>query len=326
MKNKSIFIFFSLFTIIVSLSGCKEERFQRSEGMVWNTVYHITYKGAPLFEDSVLNVMSQVSESLNVFDSTSLVSQLNLYEKIKADQNLITVYSASKKINSISNRKFDPTLSPLITAWGFGLGHKPTADTLAIDSILRFVGIEKTRLEGDTIYKDDIRTRFNFSAIAKGYGCDAIGEMFKRNGINDFMVEIGGEVSLSGKSPSGRLWKIAIDAPKEDMDPGTESALVIELTDAGIATSGNYRNFRDENGKKLAHTISVETGRPYLSEILSATVVAKDCMTADGLATACMASTVEEARRILEECEAEGLLIFNDSVWMTPGFKKFIVE
>ena len=323
------FLSLSLISLLVvsAVFGCsKSNRYVKCEGMIWNTVWHITYKGPESLKDSILPVFNEIGHSLSVFEKNSLVSLLNDSLEIIADDNLIKVYDESKRINKLSGGLFDPTVSPLVDAWGFGIGHTPSADTLAVDSILTFIGIDKTRKVGNKIVKDDIRTRFNFSAIAKGYGCDAVAQMLRRNGVCDYMVEIGGEIALSGISPAGTLWHIAVDSPVEGSVPGEESALVLALSDVGIATSGNYRNFRGEGAAKTAHTISPLSGRPYVSSILSATVVAGDCMLADGLATACMAGEVSQALDLLKEADAEGLLITSDSVFMSPGFSKYIVN
>lgn len=318
--------FFLLALIFLSLSSCQKSGYVKMEGMVWNTVYHITYNGPESLKDSVLTVLQEVSNSLNVFNDNSLVSKLNKSDSIKADSHLLAVFESSKKINSLSHGNFDPTLSPLITAWGFGKGHQPTLDTLKIDSILQFVGLDKTFSQNGFIYKLDPRIQFNFSAIAKGYGADAIADMFKRNKVYDYMVEIGGEIALNGLSPSGDDWKIAIDAPLEENLDQSQVALIISLTDCGMATSGNYRNFRNEGGVKTAHTISPQTGRPFFSKILSATVIASSCMEADALATACMASEPAQAKKMLEEANVNALLIFADSLWMSPGFKALVIS
>lgn len=319
-------LFIPLFLIFLS-GGCSSRNdYVKVEGMIWNTLYHITYKGDKNLSDSILPTLGEVEKSLSIFNKASLVSLLNDTDRLEVDGHFIKVYDASQKINRLSNGNFDPTVSPLIDAWGFGRNHTPSLDTLAIDSILNFVGINKTRRESSLVIKEDRRTRFNFSAIAKGYGCDALGDMFKRNGVIDFMIEIGGELTLSGKSPSGADWKIAVDAPVEDIEPGKEAALVLSLSNVGIATSGNYRNYRSEGGQTLGHTISPLTGRPKISEILSATVIASNCMEADAIATACMAGTYSETVKLLEDCKVEGLLIFADSLWMTPGFRKYILQ
>ena len=324
---KSI-IFHSFLGILLFLfSNCsKEESYVKTEGIIWNTSFHITYKGPKSLQDSILPVLNEVSRSLSVFDKNSLITALNNSNQIEMDKHLAVVYDMSRKIHTASHGKFDPTVSPLVDAWGFGRGHKASSDTLRIDSLLDFVGIDKTRIEGDFLIKEDPRIQFNFSAIAKGYGCDAVGEMFIRNGVKDFMVEIGGELALSGESPAGKEWFVAIDAPIENLNPGDETVMIIGVTDAGIATSGNYRNYRMEGDKKVAHTISPQTGRPYIGEILSVTVIAPSCMEADAIATACMAGSVEEAQSLLKECDTHGLLILADSVLMTYGFQRYLIN
>ncbi len=296
--------------------------------MVWNTTYHITYNGNPELRDSILMVLNRVGKSLNVFDTTSIVSRVNLNYSTIVDSSFKRVYNVSKRINSASEGMFDPTLSPLITAWGFGPGNKLTADTIAIDSILNYVGIGKTRLEGDKIIKDDPRIQFNFSAVAKGYGCDEVAAMFTRNGVTDYLVEIGGEIAVCGKNPGGGLWSVSIDRPiQTDSTVNHDACGVIHLTNAGIATSGNYRNFKKEGGKTLGHTISPLTGRPIATDVISATVIAPTAMEADATATACMASGSQKSKTLLQRLRFEGMLILSDStIWMTPGFKKMTIE
>lgn len=326
MKKLNIILLVGILGVVLNVGCSRDGGYVKCEGMVWNTMYHITYKGPASLQDSILPVLNEVSQSLSVFDKNSLVSRLNSEDSVVADRNMIIVYDASRRINELSDGRFDPTVSPLIDAWGFGVGHSPTADTLAVDSVMKFIGLVKTHREGEVIYKEDRRTQFNFSAIAKGYGCDAVGEMFRRNGVDNYMVEIGGELALSGKSPSGSKWNIAVDAPVEGNAPGEETALVLSLTDVGVATSGNYRNYREENGMKTSHTISPKTGRPVVSEILSATVIAPSCMEADAIATACMAGTLEEAEALLKATHTEGLLILADTIRTTPAFQKYIAK
>ena len=184
-KNIPCRLFIILIALLTVVTSCNNNKYERLEGMIWNTTYHITYKGSESLKDSILPVLNEISGSLSIFDKTSLVSLLNESDSVKADENLIKIYDKSKEINRLSEGRFDPTVSPLVTAWGFGIGHEATSDTIAIDSILNFVGISKTYRKGNIIYKEDPRTQFNFSAIAKGYGCDAIGEMFLRNGVTD---------------------------------------------------------------------------------------------------------------------------------------------
>lgn len=308
-----------------SFSCRRAGSFSSAEGMVWNTTYHITFKGSPELSDSVLKVLDRVGASLNVFDSSSLVSRVNAADTTVVDSDFIRVYNSSLRINKASQGMFDPTLSPLITAWGFGKGHTLTADTAAVDSVLDFVGIRKTSLENGRIIKSDRRIQFNFSAIAKGYGCDMVAEMFRRNGVTDYLVEIGGEIAVGGDGPGGSGWRISIDRPVESDSVIHDSGAVVVISDCGIATSGNYRNFRKEGGKTLGHTISPVTGRPTTTDVISATVVAPTCMEADGAATACMAAGSEISRRMIEELGFDAMLVLADStVWTTPGFSALI--
>jgi len=309
-----------------SFSACHSDAYVREEGMIWNTTYHITFKGNPELRDSVMKILNEVGKSLNVFDSTSLVSRVNTVDSTRVDSRFIKVYNVSKLMNNASGGMFDPTLSPLITAWGFGPGHKLTADTLAIDSIMDFVGINKTRLVGDVLIKEDIRTQFNFSAVAKGYGCDEVAAMLKRNGVTDYLVEIGGEIVLSGRNPRGGKWSVSIDRPiQTDTTEIHDACKVVELTDAGVATSGNYRNFRKNGGETFGHTISSVTGRPVATDVISATVIAPTAMEADAAATACMASGSERSKIMLQRMRFEGMLILSDStIWMTQGFKNLV--
>lgn len=317
-------------TILASCSHNQNHRkgeYQSAAGMIWNTSYHITFDGPAVLADSVMIVLEEVGKSLNVFDSTSLVSRVNRADSLEIDEHFKRVYLMSRKIHEASEGMFDPSISPLIKAWGFGENHTVTADTAAIDSVLRFVGLGKTRLEGDRIIKDDRRTRFNFSAIAKGYGCDRIGEMLKRNGVDNYLVEIGGEIVSEGKAPGGRSWRISIDKPSESNFAAHASGAVMETSGEGVATSGNYRNFRKESGKSFGHTISPVTGRPVATDILSATVVAPTCMEADAAATACMAMGALKGSEMLRSLGYEGMFIKTDStIWTSEGFRRRLLN
>lgn len=295
--------------------------------MVWNTVYNITYRGPESLQDSVMPVLDSVSKSASAFDSLSLVSRINRGEELPLDDILKRLYLASVDINRHSGGKFDPTVGPLVTAWGFGKGHTPTADTLNIPTLLKYVGISKTRLgEGGRLIKDDPRIEFNFSAIAKGLGCDAVAEMLERNGVTDYLIEIGGEIRSSGHSPRGDRWRVQIDAPVASADSVIhESQCVVTLEDIGIATSGNYRNFHQENGRRFGHTINPLTGRPATTDVASATVAAPTTMEADGYATAIMAMGSRDARRMVDSLRLAAYVVTTDGkVWVSDSFNPLL--
>ncbi len=329
MKNLYlIFVFYLLLLFSCGKKGGQTSRdgqYIFDEGMVWNTQFHITYNGPESLKDSIRKVLDDVGHSLSVFDSTSLVSRANLQDTTKVNEDFIRVYEMSRKINRLSDGAFDPTLSPLITAWGFGPGHKATSDTARIDSLLQIVGIEKTELDGNKLIKKMRQIQFNFSAIAKGYGCDRIADMFKSNGVDNFLIEIGGEIVASGKSPREGNWNISIDRPVySNSDVIHDSQTVINFTDMGLATSGNYRNYHESPTERYGHTISPLTGRPVQTDVLSATVLASTAMEADGLATAFMAIGSAKAKEIALSREIPVLLICSDTVWASPIFTKII--
>lgn len=324
------FVFFCCLCCIVaaiSLSGCKNNNYVKAEGLIWNTSYHLTYKGDPILADSAVMVLNEIGKSLNVFDTTSLIAKINLRDSVVTDRHFKKVYTTSRKVNARSKGMFDPTISPLITAWGFGPGHAPTQDTLEIERILDYVGISKTHLSGDTLIKDNPKISFNFSAVAKGYACDEVAAMFRRNGVNNFLIEIGGEIAVGGVSPSFSQWKISIDRPSfSDSAVVHDACAIIKVTDAGIATSGNYRNFRREGGSIFGHTISPLTGRPVVSDVISATVIAPSAMEADAAATACMAAGSVTAMDMIKSLGYECYLVLSDSTeQMTEGIKRILV-
>lgn len=314
--------------VAVVLCGCSREgEYRTIEGMIWNTAYHITYCSDKELSDSVIAELQKVEESVSVFTPGSVVDRVNASEEMAVDSIFAEVYRSSLRISRESEGYFDPTLAPLIEAYGFAGKEGRIPDAAATDSIISFVGIEKSSLLDGVLRKSDPRLRFNFSAIAKGYGCDAVGAMLRRNGCNDYLVEIGGEIAASGENASGGAWRIQVDKPVFSADSVVHSAqLVIEITDCGVATSGNYRNYRDDgSGRRVGHTFDPHTGAPAVNDMLSATIVAPDCMDADAYATACMAMGFDKACAMVRRLRLKALLINSDGkVWMSEGFKQIV--
>lgn len=296
--------------MLIHISCTGKDGYRKCEGIVWNTTYHIAYRCNQDLSDSIMAVLDEVGKSLSAFDPASGISRINDNSDLTADRHIATIISESQRISRITGGAFDPTVAPLVKAWGFGQGHKATADTLRIDSILRFTGISKVRISEGRVIKEDPRTTFNFSAIAKGYGCDEIGRMLQRNRATDFLVEIGGEIRASGKSSSGSRWRISIDRPVfSSTEEIHDSQMIIATSDCGIATSGNYRNYSGEGNNRKVHTISPRTGMPVQTDILSATIVAKTAMEADALATACMVLGSRKALRLTDSLGIPAMFI-----------------
>lgn len=326
VKSPAFALLILLSSLAVLPTSCvRPGRYQTCEGGVWNTVYRITYLSDRDLRDTILSAMKSVEMSLSPFAEGSLISAVNRGDtSVRADNHLRRVFDASQEVNRLSGGAFDPTVAPLINLWGFGYRSEsgdPSAE--AVDSLLLSVGIAECSIDSEgRLERKSPATEFNFSAITKGYGCDMVGEALRRNGVENYLVEIGGEIASRGISPRGKKWRVSIDAPVEnDTAVVHERMAVIEIGDAGVATSGNYRNYRESADGKVWHTISPVTGRPALTDLLSATVVAPTCMMADALATSCMAMNAREALAMIASIpSAEALLVTADTTLTTPRF------
>ena len=236
--------------------------------------------------------------SLNPFNPNSIISKVNNNESVEVDDWFIEVFNRAKDVSDHSEGVFDITCAPLVNLWGFGFSKMDSITPHMIDSIKQFVGYQKIKLDGRKVIKEDPRILLNCSAIAKGYASDIIARLLEREGVENYMVEIGGEVTMKGVNQNGDCWRIGINKPEDD-STGIKNEVeeIVRLCKkGGVATSGNYRNFYVKDGKKYAHTIDPRTGYPSEQNILSATIVADDCITADAYATAFMAMGLEKAR------------------------------
>ncbi len=300
----------------VSFFSCRRSMpYTELSGCVWNTTYTIKYSGPVELSDSVTGIMHDIEMSLSPFNPQSLISEINRGETDSVNSDIVAVFNMSREINERSAKAFDPTLSPLINLWGFGF--QKISDTMRVtpgavaDALLK-VGIDSCRIVNGRLCKKHPDTTFNFSAITKGYGCDKIGEMLQRNNCENFMVEIGGELRLKGLNDRGKPWRVMIEYPNESRERDYQGLITIVLTDCGVATSGNYRNYRDTENGRVGHTIDPATGYPVETSTLSATVVAPTCAMADGLATACMAMPSELALQMIQElADVECMLVVN---------------
>lgn len=314
IRQSSFLIWITTVVTALWFSSCNfsSSDYHHCEGSVWTTTYHITYKSHKALDDSIFSIFAKVDSILSPFAPNSVISRINRNETSTADSLVRHIFRQSQKFNHISHGAFDPTVAPLVNLWGFGYTE---ADSIVlsskIDSVLNFVGIDRCQLHGDSIIKPVPETQFNFSAITKGYACDLIGQMLLRNGCTDYMVEIGGEIALSGHNRQNSPWHVMVEAPIEnDTAINRQSMEIIAVTDCGIATSGNYRNFRMSNLGRVWHTINARTGYPAVTTTLSATVIAHDAMSADALATACMVLPADSAIAMIEQIpNTEVLLI-----------------
>lgn len=294
----------------VAASCSDGAEYRKTSGAGWGTLYNITYRADRDLSDSVVAVMRRVELSVSPFEPTSTVSRINRGETSEVDPMFAAVFECSREVSRLSGGAFDPTVAPLVNIWGFGYRdgeEEPPAQSL-VEAELAKVGIDSCRLEGLRLYRRHPATEFDFSAVAKGFGVDCVAAMLRRNGSEDYMVEIGGEVAVAGRNPHGRPWRIAVEEPVAGERGGAVS--VVELTDCALATSGNYRNFREVTPDSvMGHTIDPRTGYPARSVVASATVKAPACMLADALATACMVLPAEQGLALADSLDGVSIML-----------------
>ena len=309
-KSRYIAIVVMLALAVLAMFCSRDrKRYYSHEGVVWTTDYHITYEASCDLGDSIQLILQNMDMSVSPYNKTSLISAINQGTMCRVDDYIMRMLIASRTIHRESDGSYDPTVMPLVNAWGFGYksGKMPTRAQL--DSILQFVGMDKVTLHGDTIVKADGRLMLDFSSIAKGLACDEIGRMLARNGAVNWLVEIGGEVAASGVNSRGKAWTVSVDLPGDETDAVShESAMALTLDSGAVATSGNYRKWRVENGNKLSHIIDPRTGESRTGTLLSVTVIARDCMTADAWATACMVMGDSTVKRMMQDRRDLGVM------------------
>ncbi|MDR1592411.1 MAG: FAD:protein FMN transferase [Prevotellaceae bacterium] len=288
----------------------------KEQGMVFGTVYHITWQPATgqALADSIRQLFADVDASLSMFNRESLLSRINRNEAVRTDCLFETVFLKAQEVAAATGGRFDITVAPLVNLWGFGFQHYETVSDSIIQRLLRTVGYRTVRLENHQLIKSHPETMLDMSAIAKGYACDAVAMLFERHQVANYLIEIGGEVVAKGVNAAGEVWHIGINRPVDDATSATNIIeRVVLLSSGGMATSGNYRNFYMRDGKKYAHTIDPLTGYPVQHSLLSATIIADNGMTADAYATACMALGLEKSLALCRQTDnIEGFFIYDD--------------
>lgn len=294
-------LFLILGTVYIAHERNQSNAFISEEGAIFGTIYHVTYQSKNSLKQDIEAELAKVDSSLSMFNPQSNISKLNTGKEKEADKMVQEMFSLSKKINNATYGAFDPTVAPLVNAWGFGFKHQQIPDEKQVDSLRQFVGFERLRMNNQGfIQKDDERMMLDFSAIAKGYATDRVAQVLRKNGVQNFMVEIGGEIVVSGTNAHGDPWRIGINKPDAvAVDPVQE---ILSVSNCAMATSGNYRNYYvTASGNRLAHTIDPRSGYPIQHNILSSTVFAPSCAVADAYATAFMVLGLDSAQMVLEK-------------------------
>lgn len=294
---------FLLFLIVgtIIIVGQNKPTFRTQQGKIFGTLYTVTYEHNADLQTEIVAAMQAVDNSLSPFNKQSIITAINNNDSTEVDSLFSEVFHTAKQIHAESHGAFDPTVAPLVNAWGFGFKKGADVSSATIDSLCQLVGFDRIVLDGKQVSKADERIQLDFSAIAKGFGSDCVARVLDSHGIKNYMVEIGGEVVVKGHNKNGNPWGIGITKPVDDsLSVSQELQTVLRLTDCAIATSGNYRNFYYKDGVKYAHTIDPRSGYPVQHSLLSATVIADNCMRADALATAFMVLGADSAMAYCE--------------------------
>lgn len=309
------------------LSGSK---YYTNEGQIFGTTYHITYAGTNDLDKEIRAELQRVDDALSMFNKQSVLSKFNRNEKYDvSNARFNDVVRLSLQLSRETDGAFDITVAPLVNEWGFGFKHRERINASKIDSLRAFVGYDKLFYEGNRLNKRDSRVTIDCGAVAKGYGVDCVARLLSSKGCTNYMVEIGGEVVVKGKNAKGKKWTIGINKPVDDSTKTVnEVQNILHVSDCGIATSGNYRNFYYVDGRKVSHTIDPKTGQPVQHSLLSATVLTPSCAKSDALATSFMVMGLDRAKAFLaKHKDVQAYFIFADgqgkyNVWMTEGMQK----
>ncbi len=314
----------------------------RWSGRTMGTFYNVSVYAPEMdnahhlqIHDGIDSVLQSINKQMNLWDPESEISRFNKMKSkdtLKISQDFARVHEISKEIWHQSEGAFDPTIGPLVDLWGFGAGSKDKKipGPREIEACLEYTGYDLVELRENTLTKKDSRVRLDLAAVAKGFGVDAVAHYLINRGFENCLVEIGGEIYAEGEV-KGRQWRLGIDRPADHALPGEQLSSIISISGHGVATSGDYRNFYMDKGRRISHTINPKTGEPVTHALASVTVVAPDCARADAIATACIVLG-NEAPDWLESLDSvEGYFIFRqDSVSiqerMTSGFQQYLAE
>jgi len=323
LKNIQMKIYRLLFVslLLVSCGSMSEKDQERTymevNGVTQGTTYMIKYSTddtanlRPAFE----KILANIDSSMSTYNPESVISKINKQKgDVSLDSYFKDVFHTAMKISEETEGAFDITVAPLVNAWGFGFEELPEVDSSKIDSLMKFVGYEKVKLKEGKVYKEDKRIMLDMNAIAQGYTVDVIARYLNDKNIEDYLVEVGGEVRSKGKNPDNKSWRVGIDRPVDgNVVSGRNLQAIVKLENLSLATSGNYRKYYVKDGIKYSHTIDPSTGYPVKHNLLSVTVLSDDCIRADAYATTFMVLGLEKSKKMVNNLEnLEAYFIYSD--------------
>lgn len=322
-----------LLAVFLIAPGCERgiKNTIKISGTTQGTTYNITYlAGANSnYRQAFDSILKKIDTSLSTYIPVSLISRINQNDSTAlADDFFTDVFNKSKEVSQKTNGLFDVTVAPLVNAWGFGFKKKEKVTPALIDSLIKYVGYKKVSLQGRKLVKENVHTMLDFNAIAQGYTVDVLANFLEKNGVNNYLVEVGGELRGKGKKLNDSAWTAGIQQPGDQPSDDALKA-IFKVNNQSLATSGNYKRFYVEDGKKYTHILNPFTGYPAKNTLLSATVVAANCITADAYATVFMVMGVEQSKQFLadnKDLQLEVYFIYDDNGTMKTYTSKAIEE
>lgn len=304
------------------------------EGKAQGTTYHIVYIDSKErnFQSEIDVLLKNFDLSVSTYNPNSIISKVNTNQEVALDHYFITCFNKAKEVWKNSYGGFDPTVAPLTNLWGFGPAKKTTIEKPKIDSILQFVGFNLIELKNNRIIKKDPRVSLDFNAFAQGYSVDVVSDFLNKKGIKSYSVEIGGEVFAKGTDTKGKIWTIGIEQPFDNKESLNTIKAIVTLKDRAISTSGNNRRYIVIDGIKYAHHLDPKTGYPAKNNLLSVSVIAKDCISSDANATGILVMGLEKAKVFLKNHpELQAYLTYSDEkgnykYYKTPEIESIIKE
>lgn len=318
------------FTFFACNSEEKQFVFQGEAQGTTYTVKYIANEEQTQLNSRIESLLETVDLSMSTYRSDSKISALNNGEEIVMDEMFEAVYNRSVEIYDLTSGAFDPTIGPLISGWGFNVEKPINMDSTAVDSLLANCGFSHFTKNGRNLKLSNTKASINFNAIAQGYSVDLMADVLKEAGLVNYYVELGGEIIVKGKNQEGKFWQIGIDKP---LGENLERSLshIIPLNNKAMATSGNYRKYYEKDGEKYSHTLNPKTGFPVEHTLLSATVIADNCIDSDAFGTSFMVLGLNKSKEILAQNKSlDAILIYSDGdslkSYYTPRIADSIIE
>jgi thiamine biosynthesis lipoprotein len=304
------------------------------QGLAQGSYYAITYydEQGRNFQRDIDSIFHAVDMSVNLWVDSSVISKVNRNEEVVLDPIFIDNFNIAQQAAQLSDGYFDPTISPIVAAWGFSYKHGDSITPQLIDSLKLLVDYRKVRIEEGKVVKENPAMTLDFNAVAQGYTSDMIAAFLDSRGIKNYLVDTGGEIMAKGGKPNGQPWIVGIEKPAENWDSEQVVQTRIALRDKGLVTSGSTRKYTERNGRRYSHCIDPKTGYPVEHNVLSATVLAENSVWADALASIGMVMGMEKSLQLFQSMEGvEAYYIFVNGqgeleTFATEGFERLIIK